>query len=164
MARRRIENDLADVRQEVTDRWNDGGYDDPHFTDTCHEIADNNVPIYHADLLEAAAEDYDLATDTPECGPAFDGEPTPVNIIAANYYERLINEAHETARLLEDAEDDQRGEYDSYTAAVDAANEANEDNPDWDIIDAADYDTWRNDLDEDGDDGREHYDEDLQAA
>lgn len=58
-------------------------------SDVIHEIADSSVPVYTGELLELANDDNTLATDEPELGPAFDGTPTPVNIIAANVYERL---------------------------------------------------------------------------
>lgn len=57
--------------------------------DVIHEIADGTVPIYTHDILECATNDNSLATDVPELGPAFDGTPTPVNIIAANIFERI---------------------------------------------------------------------------
>ena len=64
--------------------------DEPH--DVIHEIADSCVPIYNADLLQIACDDFEIATAEPESGPAFDGTPTPLNIIAANVYEAI--EAH----------------------------------------------------------------------
>ena len=54
-----------------------------------HEIVDGMVPVYNADLLRLALDDLWLATSEPEIGPAFDGRPTAVNIIAANVYENL---------------------------------------------------------------------------
>ena len=65
-----------------------------HPSDTLHEIADGHVPIYSYELLELAADEPRFALDEPECGPAFDGTPTPVNIIAANVYEALSNDLH----------------------------------------------------------------------
>ena len=61
--------------------------DEPH--DTIHEIADSSVPVYTYDLLQLAADNLNLAVDVPEIGPAFDGSPTPVNIIAANVFEYI---------------------------------------------------------------------------
>ena len=58
--------------------------------DIMHEVADNNVPIYYSDLLQLAVEYQDLATSTPELGPAFNGENTACNLIAANVYEWLL--------------------------------------------------------------------------
>jgi len=65
--------------------------DDPDLDehDTIFEIADSCVPVYTYDILQLAAENLFLATDEPELGPAFDGSPTPVNIIAANIFEHL---------------------------------------------------------------------------
>jgi hypothetical protein len=62
-------------------------------TDTeIFELADSACPIYYSDILELAANHISLATDVPEMGPAFGGEPTPINIIAANIFEHIYNE------------------------------------------------------------------------
>lgn len=78
--------------------------DEPH--DAIHEIADTSVPVYTGDLLRLAAENLALATDDPECGPAFDGSPTPVNIIAANVYEHLERKLWDAWQTLEEEADD----------------------------------------------------------
>lgn len=65
---------------------------DPDYDGTMHEIADSSVPVYNSDLLDIAANDNEVAFREPEIGPAFDGTPTPINIIAANIYE-LVQEA-----------------------------------------------------------------------
>ena len=60
------------------------------FSDMINEIADGAVPVYHSDLIEVAMSSIgSIATVEPELGPAFDGRPTPTNIIAANIYEAL---------------------------------------------------------------------------
>ena len=69
--------------------------------DLIHDIVDSLVPVYTSDLMSLAAENICLATDEPELGPAFDGSPTPVNIVAANVYEWLCNELWEYANELE---------------------------------------------------------------
>src|SRR5438874_7765732 len=95
-----------EARDELRDRWTnyrddfDGGCE----SDVIHEIADSCVPVYTSTLLELAAGDNGLATDTPELGPAFDGEPTPVNVIAANVYERLTEVLWEEWRELDSDE------------------------------------------------------------
>jgi len=76
----------------LRDRWHNyrdefGPRAKPH--DVIHEIADGSVPVYTSVLLELACEENSLATDTPELGPAFDGSPSPTNIIAANVYEAV---------------------------------------------------------------------------
>jgi len=84
---------IGDALDELRDRWthyrDEFGprADEPH--DVIHEIADGAVPVYTSDLLALACEDNGLATDAPELGPAFDGSPTPVNIIAANLFESI---------------------------------------------------------------------------
>ena len=46
-----------------------------------------------SDLLNVAMSSIgSIATSEPELGPAFDGRPTPTNIIAANIYELLCEE------------------------------------------------------------------------
>ena len=62
--------------------------------DAITDFVDSAVPIYNSELLKLAANDTALACDEPDIGPAFDGSPTPVNIIAANVYERLSEVAH----------------------------------------------------------------------
>jgi len=62
-------------------------------SDMLHEIADGLVPVYHWHLIQMAAENYDLALNVPELGPAFDG--SPINIIAANIYEAILNGLYE---------------------------------------------------------------------
>lgn len=78
---------------------------EPYVEDRLHEIVDSTVPFYTGDLLDLAAADNELATAAPELGPAFDGSPTPTNIIAANVYERLSNAAHQELHELQSAID-----------------------------------------------------------
>ena len=56
------------------------------------ECADSTTPVMNYTLLRIAANDNEVALREPDIGPAFDGTPTPINIIAANIYE-LLNEA-----------------------------------------------------------------------
>ena len=58
-------------------------------SDIISETADSNTPTHTWDILQYAANNIALAVDEPEIGPAFDGSPTPVNIIAANIYEAI---------------------------------------------------------------------------
>ena len=80
--------------------WYSDNQEETEPNDTIHEIADQAPPIYTRDILEWAAEDIDLALDEPELGPAFDGTPTPINIIAANIYERIEQELWEEWRRI----------------------------------------------------------------
>ena len=79
-----VQDAISELREWQQDYQEE---DEPH--DTIHEIADSSVPIYTGDLLRLAAENLQLATNEPEIGPAFDGTPTPVNIIAANVFEHI---------------------------------------------------------------------------
>lgn len=65
--------------------------DDPDYNGTLQEIADGAVPVYTHALLQMAADNNRLATNEPETGSAFDGNPTPVNIIAANVYGEIAD-------------------------------------------------------------------------
>jgi hypothetical protein len=76
-------------------------------TDMIAEVADSSVPVYTADLLEYGSANWDLMTEEPELGPAFDGSPTPINIIAANIYEAISNHLHaELDTILEELEEE----------------------------------------------------------
>lgn len=61
----------------------------PYPGDEIHEVADAACPVYTYDILKLASDNWELITTEPEIGPAFDGKPTPLNIIAANIYEHL---------------------------------------------------------------------------
>tara|TARA_B100000131_G_scaffold320392_1_gene368423 strand:+ start:983 stop:1450 length:468 start_codon:yes stop_codon:yes gene_type:complete len=63
--------------------------------DIIHSCADENVPLYRGDLIELAKEYPDLMTDEPELGPAFGGEPTPLNLLAANVFEWIVEGLNE---------------------------------------------------------------------
>jgi hypothetical protein len=65
-------------------------------------ITDQAVPIYNSTLLRMAADNVFLALSTPEIGPAFDGEATPINIIAANVYEHIEQELWEVWHNIDD--------------------------------------------------------------
>lgn len=89
--------DLAKwAKEELKERMNDvlrwEEYDE---SDHIHEIADSRVPIYYHQLLKVASSEVWLATEEPECWPAFDWSPTPINIIAANIYEHLVEKLRE---------------------------------------------------------------------
>ena len=98
---REFETLKRDVRQELRERLSGEGWTNaPH--DIIHEIADSNVPVYNHDILKMASEEYDLSLAEPELGPAFDGTPTPVNIIAANIFEALEAECWEEHKAMSD--------------------------------------------------------------
>ncbi|KKK84065.1 hypothetical protein LCGC14_2787120 [marine sediment metagenome] len=100
------------AREELRGRAKDNKDEtEPH--DSIHEIADSSVPVYTGDLLQLAADNLELATAKPELGPAFDGSPTPVNIVAANVFEAieagLWEEWKEIESEREDAELEETG-------------------------------------------------------
>ncbi len=88
------------VRSEVRDRA-DELREDVYPEDILHEIADTSVPVYTSSLMDMAADNIGLAVDEPELGPAFDGSPTPVNIIAANVFEALQQVAYEEWQAIQ---------------------------------------------------------------
>lgn len=94
------------LRAEIRERA-DELKDETYPEDIVTEMADGWVPIYTYDLMRYAANDLDLAVDEPELGPAFDGSPTPVNIIAANIYERLQGVAFDALEELRDEWDEE---------------------------------------------------------
>jgi hypothetical protein len=104
-----LEQLVSDAIGELRE-WRDEnpGEDEPH--DTIFEITDSSVPVYTGDLLRLAAENLHLATDEPELGPAFDGKPTPVNIIAANVFTHIEQALWEAWQQLQDDEDEDEGE------------------------------------------------------
>ncbi len=104
-------NDLQDIIDGAIGElreWCEVNSDcDPTYDGTLHEFADGSVPVYTGDLMQLAANNIDLVTVTPELGPAFDGEPTPVNIVAANVYEAIINGLHEAWREIEEEREEE---------------------------------------------------------
>ena len=68
--------------------------------DWIHEIADSSVPVYTYNIMECAMEDMCLATTETEIGPAFGGEPTAVNIIAANIYEKICEHLYDMEQQI----------------------------------------------------------------
>jgi hypothetical protein len=48
--------------------------------------------------LEVGQSNLRLAVTEPELWPALDGKPTPVNILAANIYEWIVEELRQYAR------------------------------------------------------------------
>jgi hypothetical protein len=103
---------LASAREDLRERWtqyrDEFGPQQDEPSDVIHEIADGAVPVYTRQLLELALDDLSLATDEPELGPAFDGSPTPANVIAANVYEALCADLWDAWTALK--ADDERTE------------------------------------------------------
>ncbi len=93
------------VREEVRERAGELRAD-AYPEDILAEIVDSSVPIYTSDLMDIAADNLDMATLEPELGPAFDGTPTPANIIAANIYEALQVVAYDEWQTIQSASDD----------------------------------------------------------
>jgi len=98
---------IDDLRNRLNDLISEEKIADPDSVDNDYhnelcemvfEISDSNVPIYNGDILQLAADNYDLALNEPELGPAFDGSPTPINIIAANIFEHIENRLWEYVR------------------------------------------------------------------
>jgi len=60
--------------------------------DLIWETADACTPVYYSDLLDVASSNHDMILGQPDIGPAFDGTPTPINIITANIYEAIAED------------------------------------------------------------------------
>ncbi len=90
-----------EIRQEIRDEAAELLVDQ-YPEDRIMEMVDSSVPVYTSDLMAIAAADVFLATAEPEVGPAFDGSPTPANIVAANVYDRLNAIANEEWEKVKD--------------------------------------------------------------
>lgn len=91
-----IEAAIYDLQMWVDEQIEEGN-DPEEAYDIIIELADGCVPIYTADLLEAALENLRLATEQPEI-LAFDGVPTAVNCIAGNIYQDAEEKLWEALR------------------------------------------------------------------
>lgn len=100
---------LDDAAEEMR-TWAKENPDDTEPHDFIHETADSGVPVYHSDLLKLAAENHSLALDEPELGPAYDGKPTPINIIAANVYEAIEARMWDEWRSIESEREEAESE------------------------------------------------------
>jgi len=96
---------LKMAREELRE-WAKDNPDDDEPDERIHEIADSSVPVYNSDILQCAMDDFDLALTVPEIGPAFGGESTAVNIIAANIYERIEGDLREEWKRIEEAREE----------------------------------------------------------
>jgi len=86
------------AKEELKDTFKDAEYP----TDLIHEITDSACLMPNCSYLQLACDNMHLALDEPEIGPAFDGTPTPINIIVANLYENISNELHQYLYELQD--------------------------------------------------------------
>jgi len=82
---------ILDAKEELQQQWQQSEYPE----DQIHEITDSACLMSNYDYLQLAAANTSLALDEPECGPAFDGTPTPINVICANLYELISGELHQ---------------------------------------------------------------------
>ena len=85
---------IIELKSDLQD-WIEEGHTENDANDYIFELADGGVPVYNSDILSWALENMSLAIDEPELGPAFDGSPTPINIIVANIFEMLQQELYE---------------------------------------------------------------------
>lgn len=95
-----LQDIINDAIESLRDDYDIADMTEPH--DIIHEIADGAVPVYNYDLLSLAANNIALGTDEPELGPAFDGTPTPTNIIAANVFKAVEAALWEAWREIEE--------------------------------------------------------------
>lgn len=94
---------IEDALSDLIERYQDEKYPE----DLIHEIADSHTPIYNSDIMAYAQDDFSLATEAPELGPAFDGEATAINIIASNIYERIYSALSEKLVELKEGDNDE---------------------------------------------------------
>ena len=98
---------LRELEISVVDEIEEWAKDNPDkndidFDGSLTDIVNEAVPLFSSDLIQLALENVELGTNEPELGPAFDGRPTPVNIIAANVYEHLETLAWEEWAAIQD--------------------------------------------------------------
>ena len=103
--------DLQDIIDgavgELKEWYKDNPSDDPTDAGVIHEFANEAVPVYNGDLLQLAADlSNGIATTAPDIGPAFDGTPMPINIIAANVYEAVEAGLYEEWQRIEEERED----------------------------------------------------------
>ena len=55
-----------------------------------HEIAEAVIPLHTVDLLRLAINGIELAISEPDVDPAYDDKYSPVSIIAANLYCKIV--------------------------------------------------------------------------
>lgn len=92
---------VADHADETADQIHDA------IQDRLHEIADGAVPIMNYAIAETCLEDWsNLMLDEPDCGPAFDGRNTPLNLMAGNLYDLAVRIAYAEARECREAMED----------------------------------------------------------
>lgn len=103
-----LEEILSEAEEEFLGMIENGEVNDLNYEEVIGEIADSSVPVYTADLLEAALNTLWLAAASPEL-LAFDGESTAVNAIAGNIYEAV--EEH-LRKVWDDYEEEEEEEED----------------------------------------------------
>ena len=98
-----LHNLRQQVRQEI--RFLFHGLPRPEVENAeLHELIESFMPVYTADLLELVQMDQSLALNEPEFF-AYNGRPTPMNALAANIFDHLIQEAEdERHAMLEELE------------------------------------------------------------
>lgn len=81
----RVEDDIKDQFEAMIE--------DPHYSDTLHEICDGAIPIYNSELAACLADDPGLAeVDDPGLLPT---NPSVWQIIQTAIYEQLSQHAHQ---------------------------------------------------------------------
>jgi hypothetical protein len=100
----RIDSAIEELRAWAKD--NPG--DDPEYDGILHEFADGCVPVYTSDILEAAMDNFALATCEPESGL---GGSTAIDMITANIYEDAYQQLVEAwAEIEQEIEEDEQDE------------------------------------------------------
>lgn len=97
-----LEQIIIDAKEELQEQLTSEP-DMEYPEDRIHEITDSACLMPNYQYLDLAAANNDLATSEPECGPAFDGTATPINIICANIYERINQELFELLYEIQEA-------------------------------------------------------------
>jgi len=94
---------IAELEDEVRDEVFGSGYElvnDNYHEDRLTEIADQNIPIYHSDLIEALQDDCSLSAPD-EC--LYSEDCDVFKIISWAIYERLSSQAFSAMSKVKEA-------------------------------------------------------------
>lgn len=101
MVREEVNDAILNYIEENPDTDKDDIMDRIDYSGTITEIVDGGVPIYNHDIMEVA-QDSEIWTHENDLPPAFDGTPTPINVLATSIYEVLQETAWEQVREFVD--------------------------------------------------------------
>jgi len=85
---------VIDAKETLQEQITEEDLTEEQAQERIHEIADNHVPIYYADVLDIASNNITIALEIPDMWPAF-GIATPMNLMMGNIYEHICKSLYE---------------------------------------------------------------------